>query len=73
MSEPKIDLDAIFNELEGVKKNRAWQPTPEQIEILKRGRPDVSFAKLAQIINKHYGTKLSDGAVKYYCDQNGIS
>jgi hypothetical protein len=72
MNEPKIDLSEIFNELDSMKKRRAFIPTDEQLEIIKHGRPDVSYHKLADVINKYYNLNITDSNLKYYCDNHGI-
>ena len=72
MNEPKIDLSEIFNELDGMKKRRGYHPTAEQLEIIKHARPDVSYRKIAETINKYYHLNITDSNVKYYCDNHGI-
>ena len=72
MSTPKIDLSEIFNELDQSRKHVAWEPTEEQIKILKHARPAVSYQQIAKTINKFYGLDITANSVKYYCDKSGI-
>ena len=72
---PSIDLDEIFKELDGERKN-ALIFTEEQEKVIRYGRetePKVSYPKLAAKLKKYWPEiELTPDKLQHYCSKFGI-